>query len=948
LAGEHIGGGVRAFLIADVRGYTSFTQERGDVEAARLASRFAKLVRECVDAAGGRVVELRGDEALCVFDSPRQALQTGVALQHTFADATREDPSLPMRVGIGIDAGEAVAVEGGFRGAALNLAARLCSLAGPGEVLAGEGIVLMAGRVAGIVYAERGRVRVKGVSEPVRVRRLEFDLDLPPVPAIAPASGRLTGKRTRLALAAAAALAIAVVAIGVFVIARGGDGNALEAVGDSAVLLDASSGRLISQFAVGATPIAVVSDDSAAWTLDADGQTISRIDPNGERPLTKAAPGTPTSLALGGGLLWVAFVERERGGNKFGLAALDPSTLSARTPTMLPGIAPNSGDVPAVAYAAGAVWVSGPEDRLRRIDPESGRVTASLRLRAPVLGLAGGLGAVWASAGRGLVVRVDPEKARVTHREPLPTPGVGALVVGAGSVWVADPLAGVLWRVRPGTPYESHTVPIGLGASGVAFGNGSIWVASGIDGQVARVDVSTEKVTRFPLGNAPLAVSISPSGVWIAVAAAGGASVAATPKLGGLATLPAGTCSEAVYAGSGRPDALIVSDLPTQAAEAPVTLSMVQAIEFVLRKHHFRAGRHRIAYQACDDATVAAGSYTAEKCASNARTYVAADAVIGVIGPVNSGCASSQIAIANSARPGPLAIVSPTASYVGLTRTGPGVSPKDPGKYYPTGVRNFARVYPPDDAQGAAGAVLAKRRHVQRVYVFESDPNEQYGVTLADSFADAARALDIDVDGPHAPSPGQDGYASLARRMRTSAIDGIYLASLNDERSAQFIRAARAAIGPRLVLIGPDSFLPASNQVHAIGKAAVGMFVTGGVVTDPSNQLPPAGRRFVSEFSPTQSRRNVNFFAPYAAQAAEVLLQAIAHSNGTRASVTRELLRVQIRNGIFGSFGFDRNGDSTANLFPVFRVERAAPNVVYPEDRVATVISAPSRLIRGS
>ncbi len=145
------------------------------------------------------------------------------------------------------------------------------------------------------------------------------------------------------------------------------------------------------------------------------------------------------------------------------------------------------------------------------------------------------------------------------------------------------------------------------------------------------------------------------------------------------------------------------------------------------------------------------------------------------------------------------------------------------------------------------------------------------------------------------------------------------------------------------MLIGPDSFLPASNQVHTIGKAAVGMYVTGGVVTDPSNQLPPAGRRFVREFSATQSRRNVNFYAPYAAQAAEVLLQAIAQSDGTRASVTRELLRVRIRNGILGSFGFDRNGDSTSNLFPVFQVERSAPNVLYPEDRVVEVITAPSR-----
>ncbi|MDP9345593.1 MAG: hypothetical protein M3P44_07695, partial [Actinomycetota bacterium] len=87
-------------------------------------------------------------------------------------------------------------------------------------------------------------------------------------------------------------------------------------------------------------------------------------------------------------------------------------------------------------------------------------------------------------------------------------------------------------------------------------------------------------------------------------------------------------------------------------------------------------------------------------------------------------------------------------------------------------------------------------------------------------------------------------------------------------------------------------------------------------------------------------------YAPYAAQAAEVLLQAIAHSDGTRASVTRQLLSVRIRDGIFGSVAFDPSGDLKSNLFPIFRVTRAAPDVLYPQDRVVEVISAPLRLIR--
>ncbi len=72
---------LHTFLIADVRGYTRYTQQRGDEAAAELASAFAELVGEAVAAHEGRVIELRGDEALVAFDSARQALQAALAIQ---------------------------------------------------------------------------------------------------------------------------------------------------------------------------------------------------------------------------------------------------------------------------------------------------------------------------------------------------------------------------------------------------------------------------------------------------------------------------------------------------------------------------------------------------------------------------------------------------------------------------------------------------------------------------------------------------------------------------------------------------------------------------------------------------------------------------------------------------------------------------------------------------
>lgn len=170
--------GVRTFLIADVRGYTSYTLEHGDEAAARLAERFAQVAEEIVSGYGGEVAELRGDEALGVFRSPRAALRAAVDLQVRL-DREREVSALPLHVGIGIDAGEAVPVRGGYRGSALNLAARLCSIAGPGEVFASEGVIHLARRVDGLAFVDRGEVRLKGLGAPIRVMQIAAEGALP-------------------------------------------------------------------------------------------------------------------------------------------------------------------------------------------------------------------------------------------------------------------------------------------------------------------------------------------------------------------------------------------------------------------------------------------------------------------------------------------------------------------------------------------------------------------------------------------------------------------------------------------------------------------------------------------------------------------------------------------------------------------------------------------------
>src|SRR5947209_1620101 len=103
------------FLIVDVRGYSTFTYEQGDEAAARLADRFADIAKAVVTEFNGSVTELQGDQALCVFASARNAFRCAVALQDVFKEAVLSDPSLPLNVGIGLDGGDVVPVQGGYR-----------------------------------------------------------------------------------------------------------------------------------------------------------------------------------------------------------------------------------------------------------------------------------------------------------------------------------------------------------------------------------------------------------------------------------------------------------------------------------------------------------------------------------------------------------------------------------------------------------------------------------------------------------------------------------------------------------------------------------------------------------------------------------------------------------------------------------------------------------------
>jgi class 3 adenylate cyclase len=156
-------GGLSTFLLADIRGYSSFAASRGDEAAAALADRFAATAHRVISQFEGVDIGNRGDEVVAAFESPRRAIRAAVAFEQALLDATREDPSLPMPAGIGLDVGEAVVVADGWRANAINVAARLCSIAKAGEILATREVTHLAQAIDGIRYVPQPPVRLKGI-----------------------------------------------------------------------------------------------------------------------------------------------------------------------------------------------------------------------------------------------------------------------------------------------------------------------------------------------------------------------------------------------------------------------------------------------------------------------------------------------------------------------------------------------------------------------------------------------------------------------------------------------------------------------------------------------------------------------------------------------------------------------------------------------------------------
>jgi len=206
----------RGFLFADLRGYTQVADAQGDQAAADLLARFRPIVRAAVGRTGGAEIRTEGDSFFVVFDSVSAAVRCGLEI---IAGAASPGAGVArIDVGVGVHAGEALPTGEGLVGVPINIAARLCALAGPGELLVSDTVRALTRTYLGVGFEALGSRRLKGVQEQVSVYRV-----LPiPTTGDGRASGRAFGAGRRVWVAAGlAGIAVVGLAALAFAVSRG-------------------------------------------------------------------------------------------------------------------------------------------------------------------------------------------------------------------------------------------------------------------------------------------------------------------------------------------------------------------------------------------------------------------------------------------------------------------------------------------------------------------------------------------------------------------------------------------------------------------------------------------------------------------------------------------------------------------------------------------------------
>jgi ABC-type branched-subunit amino acid transport system substrate-binding protein len=351
---------------------------------------------------------------------------------------------------------------------------------------------------------------------------------------------------------------------------------------------------------------------------------------------------------------------------------------------------------------------------------------------------------------------------------------------------------------------------------------------------------------------------------------------------------------------------------------------MVAGVKRAIDEHGNRVGAYTV--------TLAEGDvpafYDGPECQARGQRYAQNPRIVAVIGTDRGPCAAYLVPALNRAG---LAAISPTEATPGLTHEVPGhasipdcyqCSPS----FYPTGVRNYLRVVSTIDSEGRAAARLLFSLGSRRAFIVTN--GEGFNTAwIALAFAAEARRIGLRVVGEAAYTPFfVPTYGSVAKRAISARADAMLLMAPTLHDGSRVLKAVKAAgFQGRIVsslsiteLVAGGSLMPHEPMFGPRESQVNGVFFTWNQL--PLEALPKTARDFVTRLGIDDNATD----AVYAAEATNVLLDAIEASDGTRPGIRDQLFRVR-RNGLLGRISFDANGDVQPQRIAIFRARGGRP-----------------------
>jgi DNA-binding SARP family transcriptional activator len=297
---------------------------------------------------------------------------------------------------------------------------------------------------------------------------------------------------------AAIVLAAAVAAL-VTAGSRKGHGSVID-VPPGVALLDAKTGRLIAQIGTSTiqTPVGVIGGSHSFWVWNVDPFSLIQIEPSSGRIVRRIT--SPFGSDVGGYLpigrnVWFT--------GKRGLVKVDTGQgREVARYALSHGAALNG-----LARGAGSLWVANHDDNVvLRVDPTTGVVQGRIRTQWPEIVVYGN-GAVWATSNFMGLRRIDPATNQITASVALPSP-ISGVTTGGGFVWATNETKGSLYKIDPSGQIIA-TYQTGEGAQAVSFAKGVVWVANQDVGTVTGIDAATEARHTYRFGHPVQTVAAS-------------------------------------------------------------------------------------------------------------------------------------------------------------------------------------------------------------------------------------------------------------------------------------------------------------------------------------------------------------------------------------------------------------------------------------------------------